>query len=359
MFALAFMATSGIIWAFASVQDRRRARLGYMVAAASLALALAGPWLWMLLLRTLLPAFERPSNMVAGGSYNAVSDGLLWAGHNRVLLALALGAALWGVARRRRAAAEQGLWVATMVLLANPILLGLPYSWLITNDVLVISLFLPVSLLIGGGACWLVESLELKWVVRSPWSVVSSPGSRDYGLETTDYRRRPRYILLYASVIVALAGLALRGAWELRSVVNPDTVFATKADVAAIAWAAEHTPADARFLIGATRWLNVYRGTDGGWWLLPLAGRWTSVPAVLYVYGAPSYVQAAGELSKAIAELPKDRPRQVHELVERERIDYIYLGSRPGPLSLEALAGDPAFEKVYEHDGVTILAVHR
>ena len=71
------------------------------------------------------------------------------------------------------------------------------------------------------------------------------------------------------------------------------------------------------------------------------------------------HVQAAGELSKAIAELPKDQPRLIHELVERERIDYIYLGPRPGPLSAEAFVGDPAFEKVYDHDGVTILAVHR
>src|SRR5262245_50149743 len=206
VFALAYMAVSGAIWAFAAGLDgqplrlglrlslswsqglpnsssavaRLRLRLGYAVAAAGLALALAGPWLWMLMRRILLPAFASPRNLVAGGSYNAVSDGLLWAGHNRTLLALALAAVLLGMARRRRTAAELALWVAAMTLLANPTLLGLPYIWLITNDVLVISLFLPAAVLIGGGACWLVESLERWWVLCNPWFVVSSQGGTDY-----------------------------------------------------------------------------------------------------------------------------------------------------------------------------------
>jgi hypothetical protein len=383
VFALAYMAASGAIWAFTAgwrmesllpavplplsqaeglANDSKRLvglRIGYTVAGAALALVLAAPWLRMLALRTLLPAFERPSNLVAGGSYNAVSDGLLWAGHNRVLLTLALAAALWGVARRRRAAAEQALWIAAMALLANPTLLGLPYTWLITNDVLVISLFLPAGVLIGGGASWLVDSIERRWVVWRPCSVASSQTRMTYGLPTTVHARRFWHLLLHAGVIVVLAGLALWGAWELRSVVNPDTILASKADVAAIEWAAEHTPADARFLVGVTPWLNVYRGTDGGWWLLPLAGRWTSVPPVLYVYGAPDYVRAAGELSKAVANLPKDQKRQVYDLIEREHITYIYLGPRSGSLAPETFASDPAFEKVYDRDGVTILAVHR
>jgi hypothetical protein len=381
VFALAYITISGAIWAFTGGRraessglapqpflirseglansSKLRVRLGYAVAGMALALALAAPWLWMLALRTLLPAFARPSNLVGSGGYNAVSDGLLWAGHNRALLALALAAALWGLARRRSAAAEQALWVAALALLANPTLLGLPYTWLITNDVFVISLFLPAGVLIGGGVCWLAESLERRWVGHTPRHMVSSQASTDDGPRTTDHRQRFQRLLLRAGVTVALAGLALRGAWELRSVVNPDTVLATKADLAAIEWAAAHTPADARFLVGVTPWLNVYRGTDGGWWLVPLAGRWTNAPPVLYVYGAPDYVRATGELSKIVASLPKGQKRQLYDLIEREGITYIYLGSRPGPLTPEVFAGDPAFEKVYERDGVSILAVHR
>jgi hypothetical protein len=287
-----------------------------------------------------------------------VTDGLLWAGHNRELLALALAAGLWGVARRRRVAAEQVLWVAMLALLANPTLVGLPYTWLITNDILVISLFLPASLLLGGSACWLVESIERRWVARGQWSVVRSSHLANHESHTTDRRRRFRRVLLHACITLVIVGLALRGAWELRSVVNPDTVLASQADLAAISWAAEHTPADARFLVNITPWLSVYRGIDGGWWLLPLARRWTSAPPVLYVYGTPEYIRAISDLNKAIVEMPKGEERRLHDLVERERIDYIYLGPRPGPLTPELFAGDPAFEKVYERDGVTILAVH-
>ena len=384
VFALAYMAVSGAIWAFVAGWDgqplrlglrlslswsqglpnsssavaRLRLRLGYAVAAAGLALALAAPWLWMLMLRILLPAFASPRNLVAGGSYNAVSDGLLWAGHNRTLLALALAAVLLGVARRRRMAAELALWVAAMTLLANPTLLGLPYIWLITNDVLVISLFLPAAVLIGGGACWLVESLERWGVLRNPWLVVSSQVGADYRPRTMDYTRRLRHTL-YTGVTIALAGLALRGTWELRSVVNPDTILATEADVAAIAWAAEHTPADARFLINATPWLNMYRGTDGGWWLLPLAGRWVSTPPVLFVHGTPEYARETREVGAAVAGYHEGQEQQIDELIEREQITYIYLGKRAGPLSLKTFASNPAYAKVYERDGITILAVHR
>jgi hypothetical protein len=385
VFALVYMATSGAIWAFAaggSGQSLRlglrlslmrprglpnssgetatlRIRLGYTAVAAALALALAAPWLWLLMRRLLLPAFDRPSDLVGNDNYNALTDGLLWAGHNRILLALALAAALWGLARRRHAAAEQTLWVAAIALLANPTLLGLPHIWLITNDVLVISLFLPAGVLIGGGACWLVETLERHLVVSSPRFVVSSEASADYRLPTTNYRQRFRQILLYTGIIIALAGLALRGAWELRSVVNPDTILATEADVAAIAWAAEHTPADARFLINATPWLRSYRGTDGGWWLLPLAGRWASTPPVLYIYGPPDDVREAREVGGIVAGFHQGQEQQISQLIEHERITYVYLGKRAGPLSLKTFADNPIYTKVYERDGVSILAVNR
>jgi hypothetical protein len=385
VFALAYMAVSGAAWAFAAgtsepslrlgvrlslmqprgLLDRPgqaaqlRARLGYAAAAAGLALALAAPWLWLLILRTLLPAVEQPGTLAGNDSYNALTDGLLWAGHNRALLALALATALWGLARRRSAAAEQALWVAAIALLANPTVLGLPHIWLITNDVLVISLFLPADMLIGGGACWLVEMIERRWVIRSPWSAAPTGLTVEHGPQTTGYGQRYRHLLLRAGVTVALAGLALRGAWELRSVVNPDTILATDADVAAIAWASEHTPADARFLINATPWLRIYRGTDGGWWLLPLAGRWASTPPVLFVHEAPEDARHAREVSGIVAGFREGQEQQIGQLIERERITYIYLGARPGPLSPKTFAGNPAYTKVYEHEGVTILAVNR
>ncbi|HEY3231041.1 MAG TPA: hypothetical protein VGJ87_17575, partial [Roseiflexaceae bacterium] len=357
VFALAFMAVSGAIWAFEAGWVRLRSRFWYATGAAALALALAAPWLWVIAVRTLLPAVARPQNLVAEAGYSGLTAGLLWAGHNRWLIALALAAALWGVLRRSRVAAEQVGWVAVLALLANPALVGLPYTWLLTNDVVVISLFIPVGVLLGGGACMLMTWLESRcWatdgrrptddgiidVVSGRWSVVS--------------RRWP---FVRGAIVIAIGALALWGAWDLRSVINPDTVLATQADVAAIAWADANTPADARFLVNAAPWLNIQRGADGGWWLLPLAGRWVSAPPILYIYGPPDYVREIGELNKSIIGFRQGQEQQIYDLIDRERITYIYLGARPGPLSAAVFASSGAFEKVYQRDGVTILAVHR
>jgi hypothetical protein len=65
VFALAFMAVSGAIWAFAAGWAALRPRLWHIWGSAALALALATPWLWALAIRTLLPAFARPRNLPA------------------------------------------------------------------------------------------------------------------------------------------------------------------------------------------------------------------------------------------------------------------------------------------------------
>jgi hypothetical protein len=161
------------------------------------------------------------------------------------------------------------------------------------------------------------------------------------------------------TLATVLAAVALWGAWDLRRVVNPGTVLATEADVAAIAWAAEHTPPDARFLVNSAPWLGLQRGADGGWWLLPLAGRWTSAPPVMYTYGAPEYVREIGDMNNTIIGYQKGQEQQIYNLIDRERITYIYLTNRAGPLVPAAFTGNPAFEVVYERSGVTILAVHR
>ena len=350
----------------------------YAVASAALALALAAPWLWSLLVRALLPALGHPQDLAGDPGYNGLNETLLWAGQNRLLIALALAAGLYGLLRRSRAAVEQIGWVGALAVLANPWLIGyilpaagaplllwgvqrrrmlavlcgaallllnpafvrLPYLWLLTNDAVTISLFIPISLLIGGGAGMLTARLER-------------------GLSVAGQPAIGRTLLRYGCG-VALGAIALWGAWNSRSVINPSTVLATGADVAAIQWAAEHTPPDARFLIDAVPWLpGVDRAADGGWWLLPLAGRWVSTPPALYIYGSPDDIAEARAISAQVAGFHSGDEQRLYQLIQRAHITYIYLGAHPGPLSQASFAGNKAFEKVYEHDGVTILAVHR
>ncbi len=260
--------------------------------------------------------------------------------------------------------------------LLNPALVRFPYLWLIPNDVVAISLFIPIGVLIGGGACRLV-----RWVETWPPTADHRPptvgghggpafqgrGSQFSILNSQfppsgwsiDSHVSPRRGVVRGLAAALILVAALWGAWDSRSVINPATVLATPADVAAIAWVAEHTAPDARFLINATPWLpDADRGVDGGWWLLPLAGRYVSTPPVLFTYGAPDEVRAARAVSRQVANFRPGQEQQLYQMIAREHITHIYLGPQPGPLSPATFADNPAFEKIYERDGVIILAVH-
>ncbi len=372
IFTLALIAVMSASWAMVQGWAALRSRLLPACLSAGSALVLAGPWLLMLTLRRLQPVIARPQELIGGGSYNALSEELLWAGQNRMLVALALAAAVWVVWQRRQAAVDMLGWVAALVLLANPWLISyaapslgalamvwaiqrrhvllalagggllllnpalvrLPYLWLIPNDVVVISLFIPLGVLIGGGVALLADRVRLS---------LTAP------VATT----------LHALGAVALGAVAIWGAGSLRSVINPTTMLASPADLAAITWAATHTPADARFLVNSAPWLpDANRTNDGSWWLVPLARRWVSTPPVLYVYGPPDYVREVQALNKEVAAYKPGQEEQIYQLIAREGITHIYLNQRSGPLTTETFAANSNFTPVYEHDGVTILAVY-
>jgi hypothetical protein len=162
-------------------------------------------------------------------------------------------------------------------------------------------------------------------------------------------------------LFLLLSGFAVWGAWNLRTVINPVTVFVTPAEMPAIAWIAENTPEDARFLINAASWLSTAeRGADGGWWLMPLTGRWTSTPPVLFTYGSPDYVQQVRERTTFIREFDHSQPdqqEQLYELIDRERISHIYLTDHSGPLTPEIFTDVGRFEKVYEQADVIVYRV--
>jgi hypothetical protein len=370
-FALGLLAAQTVVWAAGASWPTLRARAIAWAGVGLGAAALAAPWLLMLLRRALLPAVARPGSLVLADGYEALNLAILWVGYNQWLAALAFLAILWGLWARRPRAAILPLWVGLLLVMANMRLLGYvlpavgaalllrallarrlpgallgaglivlgvplfsaPSTWLINNDAVVISLFLPLSVAVGGGAAGLYEAARR-----------SGP---------------PPYRRAAGPVAVALVvALGLWGSWQLRSVVNETTVLATPADRAAIEWAAANTPPDARFLINTTPWLGIAnRATDGGWWLLPLAGRWTSTPPALFTYGSPDYVQATIERTKAVAAYQPGGEQAILELMRRDGIGYIYFGAKPGTLQPQAFAAIDGVATVYSRDGVTILAV--
>lgn len=321
---------------------------------------LAAPWWWLILRRILLPAAVGEQSLTTGGSYARLSYDLMWIGPNEWLVALALLGALLGVARRQRATTILTLWVGGLVVLTNPwqisfvlpsvgviVLIGsvvqrrwrwagigllllainpatvhLPFLWLLPVDIAAISLFLPLSSLIGGGTA-------LIWPSRR-WLQISGA--------------------------CALIGVALWGAQQQRNIVNPITVLATADDRVAMRWIGEHTPTDARFLINAAPWLpTIERGNDGGWWITPLTGRWTSTPPVLITYGDPTALRVARQLSQQVIAIGNGQPIDLVQLITDAQIDYIYT-SPAGPLTPAQIAG-LGYEPVYTQGGVVIYQV--
>ena len=412
IFSLALLGVLSLVWAVQHGLGPALSRLRGAVLSALAAIALSAPWLILIAQRTLFPAIARPQNLIIDGGYNALRPELLWIGQNPTLISLALLAALWGCWRRAPAALALLGWVAALVLMASPalltailpacgvglILLGakqlrgprkalacgaliggaglllvnpwfvqIPAIYLITFDAVLISLYLPIAVLIGGGAAALYAHLTddgRRWTVDG-----SADGGRwtvDGALESarrTDHDplstvHRPPSIA-NAVAILLLAGTSIWGAYQLRDVLNQNTVIASSADLAAVEWVAVNTPPDARFLINATGWIGATdRGVDGGWWLLPLTGRWTSTPPALFIYGQLDYVAEVQARSRTVINYKPGDEQIIRDLIARERIGYLYFGSKPGPLTAATFAALPGFTTVYSQDGVTILAVN-
>ncbi len=293
------------------------------------ALAITAPWI-VLLASRMLPGTGSSAMHVAGNAaYNALPLELLWAGTNRILLALGGIGALLALWQRRRAAAWLIIWCAAAVLLANPLVIGLPYLSFITNEMLTITMFAPLALLIAGGAAAIDARAPMSGFRRVAWRL---------------------------SAVTLAVGVMLWGTNQWRTIVRPDTVLAGTADLAAIAWAARATPPDARFVVGTVGWLyDVDRSADGGWWLLPLAGRQVSTPPVVYNYGASGDVAAIKRDTAWLRDHGASASAEELVAFMRERgYNYVYTSERPGALRAEPLRQTSLFERVYEGGGVAI-----
>jgi hypothetical protein len=221
---------------------------------------LASPWLWRVLTRG-----QRLVRLETGeGSLDYQAD-YLWylmgPRRNYLLLALALMGVLVVLSRLRRdpALGRAGRfallgWSFTLVGLMGPYHVG-PFR----PDHAAIVLFLPAVLL----------ATETLW--RLQWPVAIG------GL-----------------VLV----LALWGAWETKDIVNPKTVLADSDDVTALEWLDDELPPEAVFLIDVTPWLGSWRGVDGGWWIMPLTGRQTILPPVVYGWGKLDVIEPINALAR-------------------------------------------------------------
>jgi len=223
----------------------------------------ASPWLWRVLAYSqrfvLLRAGVRSIDYQAGYLWY-----LLGPYRNYVLLTLALGGMVIVMSRLLRSHDPNHsgrfsllIWTLAVVGLMGPWHVG-PFR----PDYAAIVLFLPVVLLAAEGL-W-----QLRWSV-AVWGMVLA--------------------------------LVLWGMWETKDIIKPKTVLATADDVAALEWIEANVRPEAIFLIDVAPWKRaLWRGVDGGYWIMPLTGRRTVLPPSIYEWGEPEVARQIGVMAEWI-----------------------------------------------------------
>ena len=303
---------------------------------AALSLAAISPWVARFLGRVLPRVGEVYGGWAAPeGANNALSMGPLNIGWGRPLLYLAGAGAIWGLLRRKGEVVVLLATVGLGFLVANLHLLGLADLWLIHNESVMISLWLPMSLLCG-------------WLVGDLWSLLIR------GLRRLSARWSGEG-LLSAFLAAATVALAFWGSWHLVDVLNPITVLVTPDDLRAMEWVAENTPPEARFLINTGKWMQELRmGTDAGWWLPLLAKRQVSLPSVLYAQGPRAYREAVNDLARAVEESASLDDATLRERLAREGITHVFVGARGGRLMPQDLDASPYYRLRYASGPVRV-----
>ncbi len=326
--------------------DRRRqwpASVAKLAATGATAILMILPWLVHLAFSRLL---VQQANLAAGNvphgdyvvkEYNQFHDILLF--FPLPILGLAGIGFVLSLIYRRRLAAFVTLWVGFLFLMANPNWLHLPGTGLVNNFAVDISLYMPVSILIGAGLAWLIGYACRVW----------------------------RYAAWLA--LVAVAAMAVYALPYQLHIVKPEFVYVTPADERAMAWIEENTPADARFLING---FMAYGGTtpagaDAGWWLPLLAGRQNSIPPLEFTAETPAYLGLARETRDLVAGLQQvgvDSPAGL-ELLHQYGITHVYIGAKDGRvwntgqplLSAADLQASPDFRLLYHEDNVWVFSL--
>lgn len=310
----------------------RRSFTGWLLwMAAGLALAL--PWLVRVVeanlagmaISVVSPLGQAAASQQTSQEYLRYVVYLLGPRHNHILLILAaLGLTL---ALVRRVLLVPALWGLLLGCLSLPWGLRL---LVFRPDHFAILLFFPASMLL---AYLLVESaLALRLVARRAWAGWAA--------------------------LLLVSGLLLGwGVQQTADILNPTTVFVTQADLRALDWVAENIPADARFYINSVFWQGrSYRGVDGGYWLLPYAGRAAYLPPGIYDIGARKFVEHISQWAEQSTRLT-GCTENFWTLVVENQITHLYLREGVGTLQPDMLAGCAGLRSVYAQDGVSIYQI--
>ena len=148
------------------------------------------------------------------------------------------------------------------------------------------------------------------------------------------------------------------GAWRNSDVINDATVLVDKADTAALEWIGNHTEPEARFFVNTAYWgYGLYRGVDGGGWILPNTGRWSLAPTIFYTFGAEEPIASKwkdwGERASKITACDQD----FWNLIQEANLNYVYVRRGTSGIQVEQLANCEGASKLYDNGIVSIWLV--
>jgi hypothetical protein len=153
-----------------------------------------------------------------------------------------------------------------------------------------------------------------------------------------------------------MIGLALIAFGGMQRVVRPATILANQADMAAIVWIDAQLPTDAVLLTNATEWMwQVDRGVDGGWWVMPLTGRATTTPSVLFTYAEAAVAQALYAQTTQVRQI-RTADDLAAWLQANPAITHVYATGR-GMITPQMVTVLPNMTRVYATGDVAIYAV--
>ena len=160
-----------------------------------------------------------------------------------------------------------------------------------------------------------------------------------------------------ATLVILLAALALSvgGAWQNALAVNAETILATRSDLDALEWIKTHTPDDARFFVNTTYWgYEIYRGVDGGGWILPITGRWSLAPTIFFPFGGDlSVFETWVDWSQRASNM-ETCGVDFWELVQEAELNYIYVRKDTAGIQAQNLVACEGLQKLYDNEDVSI-----
>lgn len=275
---------------------------------------------------------------------------------------------------------ELWFWMAA----GGAVLLAVVNSFLKSNDVssspeLQQSHWLRVTGLLVSwlGLLYLMTAgpdLHPQWPILLPQSSVNSAYITAFAAQailigigiSLLYQVANHFNRLAGLVVMALIGAGLTagtlfGIQNQVVILNTSTILGKHADLAAIEWINENTPADAKIANNAWLWLNnTWAGTDGAAWITPMTGRITGTPPIDHIYNSRVF-----GLTSAFNDAAKDvtdwSDPQALDLLKQNRFTHIFTGVSDGSGAVDfdpaELLKNPEVKAVFAADGVYIFEI--